>query len=122
MPVYQDGPFPSGAPILTINSVPYKCNSFTVNKSSTTVPVLDENGAASGALSFADARTGTAEVQFANSAVAEPTTAAQNNVLGVLTNVNIDGANVNCFVTSCAINKPQRAPWTATLGWQARIN
>lgn len=122
MATYQDGVFPSGSPVLVINAQNYKCNSFTVNKGATTTQINDENGAHSGALSFADETSGTAEVQFANSVYPEPTTAAANATTGVMTNVNIAGANVNCFITSVAISKPARAAWTASLGWQARAN
>ncbi len=123
MPTYSDGTFPSGSPTLTtLAGINFKCNSFTVSKGAETVPIVDENGAASGALQFAGFRTGTAEVQFAASTTAEPTTAAANATQGVFANVNIDGANVNCFVTSVSVQKPQRGPWTATVGWQARIN
>lgn len=119
---YQDGTFPSGSPVLTINSVTYKCNSFTVNKGAETVQITNENGDHSGALSFPDLITGTAEVQFAAVSTAEPTTAAANSSLGTMVNVNIGGANVNCFITSVAVQKPQRGAWTATLAWQARAN
>jgi hypothetical protein len=119
---YQDGNFPSGSPTLTTAAGVYKCNSFTVTRSAETVPIVDENGAASGALQFLGFTTGTAELQFANSAVLEPTTAAENASRGVFVNVNIQGVNVNCFITGTTTNKPQRGPWTATCDWQARIN
>lgn len=119
---YQDGTFPSGSPVLAINAVTYKCNSFAVDKSAETVQIVDENGAQSGALQFTGPITGTAEVQFAAVTTPEPTTAAANALLGVITNVNIGGANVNCFITSVAVTKPQRGPWTASLGFQARTN
>ena len=119
---YQDGTFPSGSPVLTINAVTYKCNSFSITKSAETVMITDENGAHSGAIQFVGPNTGTAEVQFAASTTAEPTTAAANATLGVITNVNIAGANVNCFITSVAIAKPQRGAWVATLGFQTRVN
>ena len=122
MATYQDGVFPSGSPVLTINSVTYKCNSFSVDKSSEVAQIVDENGAHSGALGFAGPVTGSAEVQFAAANTAEPTTAAANATTGVITNVNIAGANVNCFITSVGISKPQRGPWVASLGWQARVN
>lgn len=122
MAVYQDGTFPSGSPVLQINGVSYKCNSFTVDKSAETVQITDENGEHSGALSFKGPITGSAEVQFSASNVAEPTTAAANATTGVMTNVNIAGANVNCFITSVSVSKPQRGPWVASLGWQARVN
>lgn len=122
MATYQDGTFPSGAPIITINGVTYKANSFSVDKSSEVAQIVDENGAHSGALAFAGPITGSAEVQFAASSTVEPTTAAANSTLGVMTNVNIAGANVNCFITGVAVSKPQRGPWTANLSWQARVN
>ena len=119
---YQDGNFPSGSPTLSTAAGVYKANSFTVTRSAETVPIVDENGAPSGALQFLGFTTGTAEVQFANSAVLEPTTAAENASRGVFLNVNIQGANVNCFITGTTTTKPQRGPWTATCDWQARIN
>lgn len=119
---YQDGNFPSGSPTLSTAAGVYKCNSFSVTRSAETVPIVDENGAPSGALQFLGFTTGTAEVQFANSAVLEPTTAAENASRGVFLNVNIQGANVNCFITGSSVTKPQRGPWTASVDWQARIN
>lgn len=121
MAVYQDGPFPSGAPVVAINSVNYIANSFTVDKSATTVNINNQNGEHSGALSFEGPITGTAELQFAASNTAEPTTAAENATTGVFV-ANIGGANVNCFITSVSISKPSQSNWLATIGWQARAN
>lgn len=120
---YVDGSFPSGSPILLNGAgTPYKCNSFTPSPSAETVQITDENGAHSGALQFVGPLTFTAELQYANSSVAEITTAAQNSTLGVFINVNIHGANHNCFVTQVSTNKPQRGPWTASVTGQARVN
>lgn len=118
---YSDGTFPSGSPTVTINSVAYKANSFTVNKNANTVNITDNAGAPSGALSFATPRTGTAELQFSANSVAEPTTAAENSTTGVFV-ANINSANVNCFITSCTVTKPKDAPWTASVNWQEKIN
>lgn len=118
---YQDGTFPTGAPILTINSVTYVCNKISFDKSAETTSIQDQNGAHFGALSFEGPVTGTAEVQFAANTTAEPTTAAVNAVTGVFL-ANVNGANVNCFITSVAIEKPNRGPWTATLGFQVKKN
>lgn len=118
---YQDGPFPSGAPVLSINNVTYKCNSFTVEPSATTVQITDQNGAHSGALSFVGPTTGTAEIQYAAENTPDPTTAAANATTGVFV-ANINGANANCFITSVSISKPQQAPWTANLGFQVKVN
>lgn len=122
MATYQDGTFPSGSPTLTtLAAIAYKCNSFSVSKAAEVVNIVDENGASSGHLVFAGDRSFTAEVQFAASTTAEPTTAAANATQGVFANVNIDGANVNCFVTSVSVQKPQRGAWTATVSGIARI-
>jgi hypothetical protein len=118
---YQDGTFPSGAPVLTINNVTYKANSFTVNKQDNVVSITDEDGDASGALSFKQAKTGSAEVQFSASNVAEPTTAAENANTGTFVAV-INNTNTNCFITSVTVNKPKDAAWTASLNWQEKIN
>jgi hypothetical protein len=118
---YQDGTFPSGAPVITINNIAYKANAFTVNKSAATVNITNELGDPSGALSFKEPRSGTAELQFSASNVAEPTTAADNTLRGTFV-VTIDAANVNCFITAATVNKPKDAPWTASINWQERIN
>ena len=123
MPTYQDGTFPSGSPTLTtLAGIAYKCNSFVVSKSAETVGIVDENGASSGHLVFPGDRTFQAEVQFSASSIAEPTTAAANATQGVFANVNIDGANVNCFCTAVTVQKPQRGAWTASVSGTARIN
>ena len=118
---YQDGSFPTGSPILVINSVNYKCNSFTVDKSAETQNITDENGAMSGALSYVGPTTGQAELQFAASTTPEPTTAAANATTGVFV-ANIGGSNTNCFITGVSTSKPQRGPWTSTISWQAKVN
>jgi len=118
---YSDGTFPSGAPTITINSVAYKANSFTVNKTANTVNVTDNVGDPSGALSFKQPRSGSAEIQFSASSTVEPTTAAENSTIGVFI-ANINSVNVNCFITSCSVSKPKDAPWTASINWQEKIN
>lgn len=118
---YSDGTFPSGSPVITINSVTYKANSFTVNKGANTVNITDNSGDPSGALSFKQPYTGTAELQFSANNVAEPTTAADNSTTGTFV-ANINSVNVNCFITSVSVNKPKDAPWTASINWQQKIN
>ena len=118
---YADGTFPTGAPIITINSVTYVCNKISFDKSSETTNIQDQAGAHSGALFYEGPVTGSAEVQFAASATAEPTTAAVSSATGIFL-ANISGANTNCIITSVAIDKPNRGPWTATLGFQVKKN
>jgi hypothetical protein len=122
MATYVDGSFPTGSPVLTINSVQYKCNSFSTNKTASVEQIQDENGRHSGATSEMEATTGTAEVQYANINVASPTTAADNATTGVIPNVNIDGVLSTCFITGVATTKPQRGPWTSTLSFQVKVN
>lgn len=119
---YQDGVFPNGSPVLTTAATLYKCNSFTVARSAETVPIVDENGAPSGALQYLGFTTGSFEVQMANISQVEVTTAAENASRGVFLNVNIASVNTNCFVTDVTLTKPQRGPWTASGSWQARVN
>jgi hypothetical protein len=118
---YQDGTFPSGAPTITINSITYKANSFSVTKPANTVNFTDNAGDPSGALSFKQPRIGTAELQFAASSTAEPTTAAYNSTTGVFT-ATVDNVTTNCFITSVTINKPKDSAWIASLNWQEKIN
>ncbi len=118
---YQDGSFPYGAPILTTAAgFSYVCNSFNYDKDGFVVQILNENGAPSGALVWEDFTTGTAEVQFANNNVPEPTTVANNATQGLF--VNVFGANQNVMCTGVSITKPQRGPWLATLKLQKKIN
>lgn len=118
---YQDGTYPSGAPIVTINGVTYKANKISFDKSAETVSITDPDGAHAGALSFVGPITGSIELQFAAATTAEPTTAAANSNTGVFV-ANIDGANTNCFITSVSLDKPQRGPWTATCAFQVKKN
>jgi len=123
MPAYQDGSFPYGAPTLTTGaSITYICTDFQISKSDEIVNISNNVGAHVGALAFEAPKSGTAEVQFANSTHVEPTTVSENATQGLLINVNIRGANVNCMVTSVSIRKPSKGNWTATLGWQAKAN
>lgn len=118
---YQDGTFPYGAPILTTAAgIAYKCNSFTYDKGAEVVQIVDENGAPSGALVFDGFTTGTAELQFANNSVAEPTTVANNATQGLF--VNVFGTNMNAYATGVSITKPQRGPWLATVQIQRSVN
>lgn len=119
MPYSADGNFPYGAPVITINSVAYKCNSFAVTKGSNVVNITDNSGDPSGTLAFKQPYTGTAEVQFAANSTAEPTNVADNATLGAFV-ANINSVNVNCIITSVSINKPKDAPWTASINWQSK--
>jgi hypothetical protein len=116
---YQDGTFPSGCPVITINSVTYKANAFSYTDGTNTVNITDETGAPSGAISFAQAIAGSAELQYSASNVADPTSAALNSTTGVFT-VSLNNTNTNCFITSVTVNKPKDAPWTASVSWQKK--
>ncbi len=118
---YQDGTYPSGSPIITLGGFTYKCNKIGFDKSADVVNIVDPDGSHAGAISYAGPKTGTAEVQYAASTTPDPNIAAVNAVTGVFL-ANIDGVNTNCFITSVSIDKPQRAPWTATLGFQVKQN
>jgi hypothetical protein len=118
---YTDGTYPSGAPILTLGAFTYKCNKISFDKSAETVNVTDPDGAHAGAITFAGPKTGSAELQYAANTSPDPNIAAINSATGVFV-ANIDGANANCFITSVAIEKPQRGPWTATIGFQVKVN
>lgn len=122
MAIYQDGSFPSGSPILVTSLDQYVCNSFSVEKSAETTAIINENGAVAGHLQWQGDITGTAEVQFSSANTNEPTVASENGQKGVFLNVNIAGANRNCFITAVTIQKPQRGQWTASVQWTARVN
>lgn len=118
---YQDGTFPYGAPIITTGaSLSYVCNSFSYDKAGNTVQILNENGAPSGALFFEDFTTGSAELQFPNNSIAEPTTIGNNATQGLW--VNVFGTNLNAACTGVTVSKPQRGPWIATCTFQKLIN
>lgn len=123
MPLYTDGTFPSGSPVVSINGVLFKANNLSYDKSAEVVQITDENGNHSGALSYEGPTSGTVELQFANSSVAEPTTAAENATRGVFQlPIGASYANVNVFATSVSIARPARGPWIATVSWQRRVN
>lgn len=117
MPPYVDGAFPNGSRVLTINSVTYKCNSFTEDDSSTTENVNDENGEHAGAVSKKGPTTGSAELQLATSSTAVPTTAAESATTGTFI---ID--SVTRFIT--AVSKPRNSSgvWVVNIQFQKRVN
>ena len=121
MPVFQDGTFPTGAPILNIGLRDYKANSFSIDQSAETTQITDENGAHSGALSYEGPITGAAEVQYSSNAVPEPNVAAVNSATGNFT-ATIRGVSTVCFITGVSTTKPARGPWTSNLTWQAKKN
>lgn len=117
MPPYVDGAFPNGSRVLTINSVTYKCNSFTEEDSTTTDNVPDENGEHSGAVSKKGPTTGSAELQLATSSTEVPTTAAANATTGVFT---ID--NVVRFITAVSAPRNNSGVWVVNVQFQRRVN
>ena len=122
MPLYTDGTFPSGAPVVSINGVLFKANSLNYDKSAEVTNITDENGNHSGALSYDGPVTGTVELQFPNNSVAEPTTASENSTRGLFQlPIGASYANVNVFATSVSIARPARGPWIATVSWQRRV-
>jgi len=128
---YQDGPFPSGSPIL-VNAAGYtfKCNSFSRTPSAETDNITDENGVYSGALQFSGPITVQAEVQYANNNVPELCPASVNSLHGVFVNVPMpdwannvaNTVNKNVFITNVTTSKPQRGAWTASVTGQVRAN
>lgn len=118
---YQDGQYPSGAPILTLGASPYKCNKISLDRSSEVVNITDPDGDHAGALQFTGPITGSAELQYANTGIPDPNIASVNAATGVF-QFPINNVNTNCFITSVAIDKPQRGPWTATIAFQVKDN
>ncbi len=121
MPIYYDGNFLAGAPVLATATGNYVCNSFSLEKSAETTAIINENGSVSGHIQWLGDRTGTAEVQYANN-VPALCVASDNVQRGVFLNVNIDGTNANCFITSVSEQKPQRGQWTASVQFTVRVN
>ena len=120
---YQDGNYPSGAPVVTFNGVGFVVNSFTVNDNATTQSINDQNGEHAGALSFKGALTGSMEVQIATSSTSFPQTAARSSTWGVTSSpVTILGTAYTLFNTNVVHNKPNQGQWTANIDWQARVN
>lgn len=123
MALYQDGNFPAGTEVLTINSVDYVTDSFNYNSGTAEVAnIKDENGDHAGANSSTGPGTGSAVLQLATSSTAIPTSAAENSTTGVFT-FSHDGANVDAFITSADLSKPQApAPWTVSINFQGKVN
>jgi hypothetical protein len=83
--LYNPQSFPTGTPVLTINSVTYKTNSFSISRPTQKATVTDENAAPLGFMLQEDFQTLTAELQLAASATVVPTTAATSATTGVFT-------------------------------------
>jgi hypothetical protein len=122
MAVYQDGSIPSGSPVITINNTTFKANSFSFpNDSANTTNIQDENGQHAAAISIFGPTTGSAQLQLATSSTLFPQVAAANSAWGTFT-VPSNGSNVNCFITSCTIQKPAAGPWLADIQFQKKMN
>lgn len=85
MALYNPGSFPTGTPTLTINSVTYICNSFSVNRPTKKTNVTDGNDAPVGVIMQEDFDTLTAELQLATTSTVVPTTAAKSSTTGTFT-------------------------------------
>lgn len=123
MAIYQDGSFPTGTPVIDINSITYVSNSFDFNSStSETVNIKDENGEHVGANSALGPGTGSAVLQLAASSTEIPTTAAENATIGVFT-FSHDGANVDAFITSVTVNRATAPnPHLVNIAFQKKMN
>lgn len=82
MAIYNPQSFPTGCPVLTINSVTYKTNNLTVNTPSQKTNITDEAGAPLGTIMQVDFVTLTAELQLATSSTVVPTRAADSATTG----------------------------------------
>lgn len=115
---YQDGNYPSGAGLVTINGVPFKCNSFNLDKSDTVVDIQDENGKHAGALSFGGKKGFTAEIQVPNSTMdGVITTAEQNSNLGTFAR-----NSANYFISGVSEPKAAQGAWVVNLTGQLKVN
>lgn len=92
MAIYNPQSFPTGCPVLTINSVTYKTNSLSITKPTQKTNVTDEAGAPLGAIMQADFVSLTAELQLATAATVVPTTAAESATTGVFTHETVSWA------------------------------
>ncbi len=117
MPIYQDGTYPSGAPTLTINSVTYICDAFSLDDSANVVDITNGSGEHAGALAFKGKTTGSATLQLASSSTAVPTTAAHSSTTGVFTH-----DTKTYFITSVSKPKPKEGNWTVSINFQLREN
>ena len=93
MALYNPQSFPTGCPVLTINSVTYKTNSYSIARPSQKTNVTDEAGAPLGTIMQADFQTLTAELQLASTSTAVPTTAAESITTGVFTHDSVSWAS-----------------------------
>ena len=117
MAIYQDGAYPSGAPTLTINSVTYVCDAFSLEDASNVVDVTNASGEHAGAISIKGKTTGSATLQLATSTTVAPTTAAAAATTGVFT---LDSATY--FITSVSKPRPKDGYWTVSINFQKREN
>lgn len=95
MALYNPQSFPTGCPVLTVNSVTYKTNSFSITRPTQKADVTDEGGAPLGSIQQEDFETLTAELQLATSSTAVPTTAAKASATGTFTHDSATWAITN---------------------------
>lgn len=117
MATYKDTEQPAGSRVLTINSVTYKCNSFTRSETDSVTNLTDENGEHSGAIAVGQPETVTAEIQIATATTPIPTTASVATTTGTF----VIGT-ATYFITSVSEARPSSGVWAVTINAQKRKN
>ncbi len=72
-PAYNDGTVQYGSRVLTINAVAYAADNININRPTKAVDRTNQLGEPSGSVGIADFVTGSATLQLAADATAEPT-------------------------------------------------
>lgn len=80
----NDGAVRYGSRVLTINSVAYVADNFTVTRPSKTIVRTNQLDEPSGQVSYADVATGSAQLQLADAAAREPALGDEFTVSGLL--------------------------------------
>jgi len=117
---YNPGSFGAGCPVITINSVTYKCNALNYPQTSDAVQnINDENGDYLNMFGNKGPITGSATLQCAASTTAFPTTVAQNATTGVFTaTIGSNAASQNLAITSVSMPRASQGVWTFEIGFQ----
>lgn len=121
MAIYQDGLFPSGAPILTIGVTGYRCNNFQVDEDAAVVNINDNNGEHDGAVIFRGPVTGSAELQVATTASALATHVA-NSVTSGLFSYAYNGTTLTYMITKAGETRPAQGVWLQPISFMQKKN
>lgn len=100
LPYSTSANLPYGSRVLTINSLGFIANNMSWDEPASLLERQNELGAPNGAVLIEQARTGSAQLQLATSAITPP---ARGDTFAT----TVRGATVTCFLTSVGLPEDQ---------------